>query len=146
MAPRPDDRPDQRPDLRPDDRPDRRRTRPVPRVASATEPRPPRLSLHEARQRLEHERNARLTQLRTVSAAADDEDAHDPAGPGADRHVVSAQREVIQRVLDEIDEAFARVRDGRYGICLGCDGPVPAERLEILPYTRWCVGCRRRTT
>ncbi|MFD5269483.1 TraR/DksA family transcriptional regulator [Streptomyces sp. NPDC058335] len=98
-----------------------------------TEGRPERLTAHEARQRLEHERNARLTQLRAIDEAGRD---------GADQ-VMSGQKDAVQRVLAEIEAAFARVGDGSYGTCLGCSRPVPAERLEILPYTRFCVVCQR---
>lgn len=101
---------------------------------SRTDSRPERLTAHEARQRLEHERDSRLAQLRAMDEAGED---------GAEQ-VMSAQREVIRRVLDDIEAAFARVRDGSYGACLGCAKPVPVERLEILPYTRFCVACRRR--
>ncbi|MEU0119203.1 TraR/DksA C4-type zinc finger protein [Streptomyces bobili] len=101
-----------------------------------TEGRPGRLTEHEARQRLEHERNARLTQLRAI----------DEAGRDAADQVMSVQLEAVRRVLAEIDAAFARVGDGRYGTCLGCSRPVPAERLEILPYTRFCVACQRHGT
>ena len=59
-------------------------------------------------------------------------------------HLLSTQAEAIQRVLKEINEAFARIDDGSYGACLGCSKPVPAERLEILPYTRYCVPCQCR--
>ncbi|MBH5337691.1 TraR/DksA C4-type zinc finger protein [Streptomyces pactum] len=100
-----------------------------------TEPRPARLTVHEARQRLEQARNARLTQLQALGGT----------GQTADDHLMSAQREAIGRVLAEIDEAFARIAAGTYGTCLGCAKPVPAERLEILPYTRFCVGCQRRS-
>ncbi|MEV6617153.1 TraR/DksA C4-type zinc finger protein [Streptomyces sp. NPDC051051] len=100
---------------------------------SPTEGRPERLTAHEARQRLEHERNARLTQLRAL----------DEAGREAADQVTAAQKDAVQRVLAEIEAAFARVHDGSYGTCAGCSRPVPAERLEILPYTRFCVACRR---
>ncbi|MEU2281480.1 TraR/DksA C4-type zinc finger protein [Streptomyces sp. NPDC013178] len=89
---------------------------------------------HEARQRLEHARTSRLAQLQALNEA----------GHSADDHLLSAQRTAMERVLKEIEEAFARVMDGTYGTCLGCGKPVPAERLEILPYTRYCVGCQRR--
>ncbi|MDR3031761.1 MAG: TraR/DksA C4-type zinc finger protein [Kitasatospora sp.] len=99
-----------------------------------TEPSPERPTTHEARQRLEHARNARLTQLQAISET----------GRSAEDDLMSAQRDAIKDVLKEIDEALARVQDGTYGTCLGCSRPVPAERLEILPYTRYCVSCRRR--
>ncbi|MFI9797386.1 TraR/DksA family transcriptional regulator [Streptomyces sp. NPDC052302] len=90
---------------------------------------------HETRQRLEHERAARLTQLQALAEA----------GEEAAEHLMAAQKETLQRVLKEIDAAFARVEDGRYGTCQGCSKPIPAERLEILPYARYCVPCQRTT-
>ncbi|MCP9956666.1 MULTISPECIES: TraR/DksA family transcriptional regulator [Streptomyces] len=98
---------------------------------------PGRLTEQEARQRLEHERESRLAQLRAVEAAG--------AGQQAADDLLAAQRASAREVLKEIDAAFERLADGTYGRCQGCGRPVPAERLEILPYTRHCVGCQRRT-
>ncbi|MGX1128107.1 DnaK suppressor protein [Streptomyces glaucescens] len=103
---------------------------------SQTEPRPGRLTAHEARQRLQHARSSRMAQLQAL----------EETGQSAADHLMSAQAEAIRRVLKEIDEAFARIDDGSYGTCLGCSRPVPAERLEILPYTRYCVPCQRHAT
>ncbi|MGW0291826.1 TraR/DksA family transcriptional regulator [Streptomyces tuirus] len=89
----------------------------------------------EARRRLEHARTSRLAQLRAL----------DETERSTDDHLLSAQKAAMERVLKEIEEAFARIDDGSYGICVGCAKPVPAERLEILPYTRHCVACQRRT-
>ncbi|MFD7876454.1 TraR/DksA family transcriptional regulator [Streptomyces sp. NPDC059766] len=97
------------------------------------EPRPERLTAHEARQRLEHERNSRLTQLRAIAEA----------GPSTGDPMAAAQRDTVQRVLKEIDAAFTRIENGSYGNCEGCAKPVPVERLEILPHTRYCVPCQR---
>ncbi|MBX9366909.1 TraR/DksA C4-type zinc finger protein [Streptomyces massasporeus] len=89
---------------------------------------------HEARRRLEHARTSRLAQLRAL----------DESERSTDDHLLSAQKTAMERVLEEIEEAFARIDDGTYGTCVGCAKPVPAERLEILPYTRHCVACQRR--
>ncbi|GGX56323.1 TraR/DksA family transcriptional regulator [Streptomyces fructofermentans] len=99
-----------------------------------TEPRRSELlTPHEARQRLEHERNSRLTQLHAV----------EEGGQNAEQQVMAAQKDTIRRVLTEIDAAFGRIEDGTYGVCQGCPKPIPVERLEILPYTRFCVPCLR---
>lgn len=98
-----------------------------------TESRLERLTAHEAIQRLEHERNSRLTQLRAI----------DEAGPDAEEQVMSAQKDTIKRVLTQVEAAFARVQDGSYGLCRDCSRPIPVERLEILPYTKFCVPCQR---
>ncbi|WP_369208604.1 TraR/DksA C4-type zinc finger protein [Streptomyces sp. PU-14G] len=95
-----------------------------------------RLTAQEAGQRLEHERNARLTQLKALDAAGSD----------ADAHLGSVQKEAIERVLTEIEAAFGRVHAGTYGTCMACSKTIPAERLEILPYVRFCVGCQGRTS
>ncbi|GGW56061.1 TraR/DksA family transcriptional regulator [Streptomyces griseoloalbus] len=88
----------------------------------------------EVRQRLEHARSTRVAQLKAL----------DETGQSPDDHLMSTQKDAIERVLAEIDEAFARVDDGTYGVCLGCGKAVPPERLEILPHTRHCVTCQRR--
>jgi hypothetical protein len=60
---------------------------------------------HEARQRLEHERNSRLAQLRAIEEGA----------PHADESLQAAQTAAIRRVLEEIDAAGRRLTDGSYG-------------------------------
>jgi RNA polymerase-binding transcription factor DksA len=94
-----------------------------------------RLSVLDARQRLEHERGARLAQLQATGEAS--------GGAEADALQV-VQRGAIEQALKEIDAAFTRLREGTYGICQGCGRPIPVERLEILPYARCCVPCQRR--
>ncbi|MGW0548857.1 TraR/DksA C4-type zinc finger protein [Streptomyces altiplanensis] len=97
--------------------------------------RPERLTAHEARQRLEHERDSRLVQLKAL----------EEAGQEADDHSMAVQKDSLQRVLKDIGAAFGRVDDGTYGTCQDCAQPIPVERLEILPYARCCVGCQRRS-
>ncbi|MEW1921996.1 TraR/DksA C4-type zinc finger protein [Streptomyces sp. NPDC088360] len=98
------------------------------------EARPERLPAREARRRLEHERASRLTQLRAIGEA----------GQEAEEQVMAAQKDTLERVLKEIEAALDRVRDGSYGTCPGCAKPIPVERLEILPYTQFCVPCQRK--
>ena len=37
-------------------------------------------------------------------------------------------------VLDAIDAALKRIDDGTYGTCANCGEPIPAERLEAVPW------------
>lgn len=53
----------------------------------------------------------------------------------------------IDAALDEvaaIEEALARLNDGSYGICSGCDRPMAAEWLTDTPETRYCPDCSLR--
>ncbi|MEV0525805.1 TraR/DksA C4-type zinc finger protein [Streptomyces sp. NPDC050439] len=102
---------------------------------------------HDAHLRLEHERESRLSQLQAMQTmrAMRATQAGDGAGHEAEGQVMLAQKDTIERVLKEIEAALARVRDGSYGTCPTCAKPIPVERLEILPYTQFCVPCQRRT-
>ena len=42
---------------------------------------------------------------------------------------------------DEIADALERIDAGEFGDCEECGDSIPAERLDALPYTRYCVAC-----
>jgi RNA polymerase-binding transcription factor len=44
--------------------------------------------------------------------------------------------------LRMIDEALDRLKSGDYGYCLACEEPIPAKRLNAIPWARYCVGCQ----
>lgn len=41
--------------------------------------------------------------------------------------------------LQEIDDALGRLDDGSFGRCAVCTRPIGDERLDALPWTRWCI-------
>lgn len=47
-----------------------------------------------------------------------------------------------QDSLYEIDQALKRVEQGNYGVCEISNKPIPAARLEALPFTRYTVECQ----
>lgn len=47
--------------------------------------------------------------------------------------------ENLRNRLDEIDRALDKIGDHTYGSCEVCHREIPYERLEILPYTSFCV-------
>lgn len=42
----------------------------------------------------------------------------------------------------EAREAMQRIRRGTYGICVGCGGKIPEERLQAKPEAIRCVKCQ----
>jgi len=52
--------------------------------------------------------------------------------------------ENVGRTISEIDHALKRIEKGTYGICAGCKKPIPIARLEVLPWTRFCVECQKK--
>lgn len=69
----------------------------------------------------------------------------------ADQHPADAASDTEMRELDlatevlfearvgQVDDALRRLDDGSYGICAMCGKPIPAERLELVPETPYCV-------
>ncbi|VAX23540.1 hypothetical protein MNBD_NITROSPINAE01-1902 [hydrothermal vent metagenome] len=47
-----------------------------------------------------------------------------------------------QDELRHIEEALERMGSGEYGICAECDEDISKKRLEILPYSIYCVACQ----
>ena len=45
------------------------------------------------------------------------------------------------KILDHIEEALVRIKDGTYGTCETCGKTIPKVRLNVLPYVADCVHC-----
>lgn len=49
-----------------------------------------------------------------------------------------------EQVLEEIGAALDRLEAGTFGRCEECQADIPRQRLEALPYARYCVECARK--
>ena len=47
-----------------------------------------------------------------------------------------------RHILQQIQEALARIDDQSYGICANCEGNINTKRLEAVPWTPFCVRCQ----
>jgi DnaK suppressor protein len=50
----------------------------------------------------------------------------------------------VRDLIDKVEAALARLRDGSYGRCERCGDPIEPERLEALPYATLCLADARR--
>jgi DnaK suppressor protein len=46
------------------------------------------------------------------------------------------------QLLKEIQAALRRLDEGSYGLCMGCEKPIPKKRLVALPWAAYCVVCQ----
>jgi DnaK suppressor protein len=67
-------------------------------------------------------------------------------GDEARRQVARALTVAAESALRDIQAALCRLDRGTYGFCERCAGPIPIDRLEILPMSRWCMPCHKRGT
>lgn len=61
-----------------------------------------------------------------------------------DQEVDAVIAERVSRELEEIDEALRRLYEepDRYGVCEDTGEPIPFERLDLVPWARWCAEGR----
>ncbi len=106
--------------------------------------------LEDYRQRLLRERDELLAQVARAQEEgrfADEEGTQDLADKAANSytkeflfHQSSSERTVLQM----IEEALARIQEGKYGHCVHCGGPMESKRLEAVPWARHCVSCQEK--
>lgn len=58
-----------------------------------------------------------------------------------DAEHLAALRKSHEFTVIEIEKALARIEEDRYGSCERCGKSINPKRLEILPYTRFCIRC-----
>jgi DnaK suppressor protein len=49
-----------------------------------------------------------------------------------------------QQRLTEIGAALDRIDKGLFGKCEQCQKAIPKARLQVIPFTRYCVDCARK--
>jgi DnaK suppressor protein len=52
-------------------------------------------------------------------------------------------KECLLRSRDEITSALVRMREGAYGICVGCGNEIDPRRLEVVPWSKLCIVCHK---
>ncbi|SRR5258708_2185801 len=75
----------------------------------------------------------------------------DPAQDIADRAASSYTKEFLfsqsnneRQLLQMVESALQRLREGQFGACVNCGEEINAKRLEAVPWTRYCIGCQEK--
>lgn len=100
-------------------------------------------SLMSRRAELRRRLGGELEDLRNYKASDSTGDSADAAFDSGSEEIASQLAELEARELSQIERALARIKQGTYGICEGCQGKIPVARLNALPYSTTCVQCQR---
>lgn len=49
---------------------------------------------------------------------------------------------IDMKLLREIADALHRIDQDTYGVCMECEEPISAKRLDAVPWARYCVTCQ----
>ena len=78
-----------------------------------------------------------------VTAVGSDEDAQPLTEMS--QAIASSRNRNRSGVLARVVAALARLESDpdSFGLCTECDEPIPAKRLELMPYVELCVDCQQ---
>jgi len=102
------------------------------------------------RKRLEERQQAlRKTVSRTEEDGriADQDTAQDIADRAASSYTkefLFSQSNNDRQLLQMVETALLRIREGAFGECVSCGEEINAKRLEAVPWTRYCIGCQEK--
>ena len=51
---------------------------------------------------------------------------------------------IDMKLLREISGALHRIDTEQYGVCMECEEPISAKRLDAVPWARYCVTCQEK--
>lgn len=100
-------------------------------------------SLMGRRSELRKRLGGELEDLRNFKGTDSSGDSADLAFDAGSEEISSQLAELEARELSQIERALARMKQGTYGVCEGCQGRIPVARLNALPYSTTCVNCQR---
>ncbi len=105
------------------------------------------LRLHQVlvgrRDELRRRLGGELLDLQNAKSADAIGDSADLAFDTGSEEVISQLAELESRELAQVERALARLKQGNYGLCEGCQKKIPVSRLNTLPFSTTCIGCQR---
>jgi DnaK suppressor protein len=78
---------------------------------------------------------------------ADEDSAQDIADRAANSYTkefLFSQSNNDRQLLQMVDGALGRIREGTFGECVSCGKEINAKRLEAVPWTRHCIECQEK--
>jgi RNA polymerase-binding transcription factor len=98
----------------------------------------------ETRQQ-ELRRNVTRTQQDGRSADEDTaQDIADRAASSYTKEFLFSQSNNERQLLQMVEGALDRIREGTFGECISCGKEINAKRLEAVPWTRHCIECQEK--
>lgn len=58
------------------------------------------------------------------------------------RDILINLSETQRQKVRDIDAALERMDKGEYGTCMRCEEEIEPRRLEVRPFSRYCVDCK----
>lgn len=107
-----------------------------------------RVEFHKKRLLTKQEELLRLVSKSEQDGREADEEATqdiaDKAANSYTKEFLFHQSDDNRRILQLVNEALARIKNGGYGLCVACHEEVQQKRLEAVPWARHCIECQEK--
>jgi len=84
------------------------------------------------------EQDGRATDLDTA------QDIADKAASSYNKEFLFHQSNSERQLLQMVESALSRIREGTFGQCISCTRDINPKRLEAVPWTRHCIECQEK--
>lgn len=88
-----------------------------------------------------------VSQTEQDGRAADQEatqDIADRASSSYNKEFLFHQSNNERQLLQMVEGALNRLREGIFGQCIACGRDINGKRLEAVPWTRYCIECQEK--
>jgi DnaK suppressor protein len=85
---------------------------------------------------------SRAREMGSVETESGAPDIADRATSAFQREFSFSLSENEGKMLRMIDEALARLDSGHFGTCIHCEQPIEKQRLQAVPWARYCIACQ----
>jgi DnaK suppressor protein len=72
------------------------------------------------------------------------QDIADRAASSYTKEFLFSQSNNDRQLLQMVETALLRIREGAFGECVSCGNEINAKRLEAVPWTRYCIECQEK--
>ena len=100
--------------------------------------------IQKMKTRLEEEKKAvaeKILKLKKPEVDEDNPDLDDIGHDATEDILEESLLSVHEEILEKIDNALGRIKDGTYGICLKCGKQIDQEDLAKEPWAEHCSLC-----
>jgi DnaK suppressor protein len=88
-----------------------------------------------------------VTRTQQDGRSADEDTAQDIADKAAssyNKEFLFHQSNADRQLLQMVENALARIREGSFGECISCGKEINSKRLDAVPWTRHCIECQEK--
>src|SRR5271169_969545 len=102
-----------------------------------------RKRLEDRQQELRHNVN-RTAQDGREADLESAQDIADRAANSYNKEFLFHQSNNERQLLQMVEGALDRIREGSFGQCISCGEEINSKRLEAVPWTRHCIACQEK--